>query len=215
MSATISSKFGHGGPRANSGGPRENSGGVRPGAGRPWKTPEAPVIIPTRSRWCVYQTHPQAERLAAEDLTRTGYHGYAPLIAVRRQDAVIRSLFHKIRVPRFPGYGFVELGPGDPWLPILEATGVARLLRGLDGRPACIPAGELERHMADDDRLCDLARETMTPFTAGDRVLILEGAFFGHEGSVIECDGLCTMVELMMFRRPMPYRADRASVEAV
>jgi hypothetical protein len=105
-------------------------------------TPTIPLIafVPTATRWHVYQTRPQAERLAAEDLTRSGYRGYAPLIAVRKQDAVIRSLFHKIRVARFPGYGFVELSPGDPWHPILEAAGVARTLRGPDGRPARIPA---------------------------------------------------------------------------
>lgn len=173
------------------------------------------AVLPSTSRWHVYQTHPQAERLAAEDLTRSGYHGYAPLIAIRRQDAVIRSLFHKIRVARFPGYGFVELSPGEPWQPILEASGVARLLRGLDGRPARIPIGEIERHMQDDDRLCDLARETMPPFKAGDRVIILDGALASHEGAVKECDGLSTMVEVMMFGRPMPVRLDRTSVETI
>lgn len=208
MSETIS-KFGHGGARAN-------SGGVRPGAGRPWKVPSASMIavLPTASRWCVYQTHPQAERLAAADLTRTGYHGYAPLIAVRRQDAVIRSLFHKVRVPRFPGYGFVELGPGDPWLPILEAAGVARILRGLDGRPARVPVGEIESHMLDDERLCDLKRETLPPFSVGARVNILDGALTSREGCVVECDGFATMVEVEMFGRTVPVWFDRASVEA-
>jgi transcription antitermination factor NusG len=165
-------------------------GGSRPGAGRPRKIHQAPaVVIPGAPRWCVYQTHPQAERLAAADLTRTGYHGYAPLIAVRRQDVVIRSLFHKVRVARFPGYGFVELAPGEPWLPILEAAGVARILRSPDGRPARVPVGEIERHLLDDERLCDLQRETMPPLPAGNRVTILHGALTSFEGFVIECDG--------------------------
>lgn len=222
MSQTIS-KFGHDGvssrllansPKRQHGGARANSGGVRPGAGRPYKMPEAVAVVNT-ARWHVYQTHPQAERLAAEDLTRIGYHGYAPMIAVRRQDPVIRSLFHKVRVARFPGYGFVELGPGDPWQPILEASGVSRILRAPGGRPARVPVGEIESHMLDDDRLCDLARETLPPFAAGDRVILLEGTFASHEGQVLECDGLVTTVEVVMFARPMPYRLDRASVEAV
>ena len=224
MSETISSsklswggpRLNSGGARANSGGARDNAGGTRAGAGRPFKTPDEPaIVIPMGSRWCVYQTHPQAERLAAEDLTRTGYHGYAPLIAIRRQDAVIRSLFHKIRVPRFPGYGFVELGAGESWLPVLDAAGVARILRGLDGRPARIPVGEIERHMLDDDRLCDLARETLPPFKAGKRVIILDGALTSHEATVLEDDGLSTAVEVEMFGRMMSVRLDRAVVEAV
>jgi hypothetical protein len=164
MSQTIS-KFQHGGPRAN-------AGGARPGAGRPYKI-QPPPVISVEPRWCVYQTHPQAERIAAEDLTRIGYRGYAPLIAVRRQDRVIRSLFHKLRVPRFPGYGFVQLAPGDPWQPILEADGVSRLLRDVYGRPARLPVGSIEAHMLDDERLCDLTRETMPTMRKGVRVTIL------------------------------------------
>jgi transcription antitermination factor NusG len=215
MGESISSKMPHGGARANSGGSRPNSGGARPGAGRPWKTHADPIVLPIGPRWCVYQTHPQAERRAAEDLTRSGYHGYAPLIAVRRQDAVLRSMFHKVRVARFPGYGFVELGQGEPWLPILEAAGVFGILRGIDGRPARLPVGEIERHMLDDERLCDLQRETMPPIPIGARVTILAGAFTSFEGSVVEDDGLVTMVELEMFGRLIPVRLDRASVEAV
>jgi transcription antitermination factor NusG len=199
-------------------------GGARPGAGRPAKIPDAMAtpsgptpsgIVPDTPRWYVYQTHPQAERLAAEDLTRTGYHGYAPLIAVRRQDAVIRGLFHKVRVARFPGYGFVELGPGEPWVPILEVAGVARILRGPDGRPARLPVGEIERHRLDDDRLCDLAREVMPALAAGARVTILAGALATHEGTVLDCDGLVTTIAVAMFGRVMPVRLDRGSVEAM
>ena len=40
------------------------------------------------------------------------YRGDASLIAVPKRDAVIRGLFHKGRIPRFPGYGFRGVGPG-------------------------------------------------------------------------------------------------------
>lgn len=211
MSETIS-KFGHGGARAN-------SGGARPGAGRPssegraWKAPE---IVVAPSCWCVYQSQPQAERRAAEEITRAGYHGYAPLIAVRKQDAVIRSLYHKVVVPRFPGYGFIQLGATDRWRePFQDMAGKPRILLDANGRPARLPVGVLELHMLDDDRLCDLARETMPCLDVGDRVTILDGALIGFDGGVLECDGLVTTVEVVMFGRPMPVRCDRASVEAV
>jgi transcription antitermination factor NusG len=194
---------------------RRFNGGARPGAGRPWKIPDEPVIA-SGLRWCVYQSQPQAERRAAEEITRAGYRGYMPLIAVRKQDAVIRSLYHKVLLTRFPGYGFLELSPTDRWRePFQDMAGKPRILLGADGRPARLPVGELERHMLDDDRLCDLTRGTMPPFKVGDRVFILEGAFSSHEGTVQDCDGLVTTVEVVIFNRPMPYRMDRAAVEAV
>jgi transcription antitermination factor NusG len=194
---------------------RRFNGGARPGAGRPWKIPDEPVIA-SGPRWCVYQSQPQAERRAAEEITRAGYRGYMPLIAVRKQDAVIRSMYHKVLLTRFPGYGFLELGPTDRWRePFQDMAGKPRILLGADGRPARLPVGELERHMLDDDRLCDLTRGTMPPFRVGDRVIILEGAFTSHEGTVLECDGLVTTVEVQMFARPTPYRLDRAAVEEV
>ena len=126
MSQTISSKCGHGGARANSGGPRPNSGGARPGAGRPRKL-VAPRRVPNEPRWLVYQTHPHAESIAAEDLTRLGYRCYAPLIAVQKRADNGRytrlqdgkgagaGLFRKVRIARFPGYGFCELAAGAGW----------------------------------------------------------------------------------------------------
>jgi transcription antitermination factor NusG len=209
LSQTIS-KFSHGGPRAN-------SGGLRPGAGRPWKIPDEPIaIIPHGLRWCVYQSQPQAERRAAEEITRAGYRGYMPLIAVRKQDPVIRSMYHKVLLTRFPGYGFLELGPTDRWRePFQDMAGRPRILLGADGRPARIPVGELERHMLDDDRLCDLTRGTMPPLKVGTRVIVLEGALTSFEGDVKECDGLSTLVDVFMFGRIMAVRLDRAAVEAV
>src|SRR5580765_7956476 len=100
-------------------------GGARPGAGRPRK----PVVssrvtqLDTTARpdwigprWSVYQTHPQAERLVGDELARAGYRAYTPQIATLRRDRVLLTMFHKVLAPRFPGYGFVELGPTDPWV---------------------------------------------------------------------------------------------------
>jgi transcription antitermination factor NusG len=207
----FSSKFRHGGLRENSGGARENSGGARPGAGRP-RNP-VPLVEPIGTRWYVYQTHPQAERLAASELTRAGYRSYAPMIAVRRQDPVIPSMFHKILVSRFTGYGFVELGPTEPWLPILEEPGIARMLLDSSGRhPSPVGVGIVELHQADDDRLCDLARETMPCLEVGTRVTVIDGAMTSFGGPVLECDGLVTMVEVNLFGRLIPTGFARSSV---
>ncbi len=192
-------KFGHGGRRAGAGRPRN-------------PVPKPMPAAPPEPRWHAYATHPQAEQLAARELSRTGYTGYAPLIAIRRQDPVIHSLFHKVLAPRFIGYGFVLLDPADPWRPVAETAGVRQVLLGSNGRPAPIAAGVIERHRADDERLCDLARETMPPLPRGALVRIEGGALAGYVGEVVDCDGLTTTVEVDIFGRLVPVRHDRASV---
>lgn len=214
----ISSKFGHGGPRENSGGARPNSGGRRRGAGRPRKEePEQRIIasLPPEMwsgpRWVVYQTFPQAERLAAHELTREGYRTYLPLIADRRRDPVIKSMWHRILVPRFVGYSFVELGPTDPWLPVKNTSGVSSVLL-IGGKPAPVPSGEVEKHMADDGELCNLAREELPELEAGTSVKIEAGAYTGNSGIVISCNGLVTVIEVEAFGRPVPAKIARSMV---
>src|SRR5215469_2871571 len=64
---------------------------------------------PRGSYWAVVQTHPQAERWAETNLRRQGYPTLLPLMRVRRRDRVLRSLFHTVEVPLFPGYCFVTV----------------------------------------------------------------------------------------------------------
>lgn len=198
------SKFGHGGPRANAGGLRE------PPGGRPRK-PDA-MVAWDGPRWCAYATHPQAERLAASELTRAGYRSYAPLIAMVRRDPVVHSIAHKVLAPRFQGYGFVELGPTDPWQPVRVTAGIRAMLLGPTGRIVPIPVGVIERHQADDAALCNLARETMPRLLPGLVVAIDDGAFAGHSGIVVACDGLVTAVSLELFGRMVDVRLARGSV---
>ena len=70
----------------------------------------------------------------------------------------------------------------------LDVAGVSRLLRDGAGRPATIPSVEIEAHMLDDERLCDLAGETMPSIPIATRVTILARS--------VECDGLVTTVEV-------------------
>jgi transcription antitermination factor NusG len=188
-------------------------GGARPGAGRPHKTIVAAALSEPLTAWCVYQTWPQAERLAASEITHLGYRAYAPQIAVRRQDPVVRSMSHTSLTARFPGYGFVQLSSGEPWLPILDAKGVSRLLRDPCGKLARLPAGEIERHMLDDERLCNLKRQTLPSLAPATRVNILAGALESAIATVVECDGIATTVEVQIFGRLMAVRLDRAAVE--
>jgi transcription antitermination factor NusG len=97
---------------------------------------------------------------------------------------------------------------------VREAAGVANLLLGSDGRPAPIPAAQIERCMADDASLADLAPETKPRFAAGDRVKVVEGAFADHAGVVLQCNGAVTLVEIMMFGRPIGLHVARTWLTA-
>ena len=125
-------------------------GGARPGAGRPRERPPNPWVKTNGwigPRWCVYQTYHKAERLAARELGRAGYRAYTPEIAMLRRGRTSPTMFHKVMVARMPGYGFVELGPTDPWVPIKNTAGVRCLLLTPSGKPALCAGGEVERQM--------------------------------------------------------------------
>jgi transcription antitermination factor NusG len=78
--------------------------------------------------WATAQTHPQAERWAAQCLTRRGYHVYLPLLIVQRRDRTIPTLLHRIERPLFSSYLFIQLGNTDPWTPARYTDGIRQLL---------------------------------------------------------------------------------------
>jgi transcription antitermination factor NusG len=100
--------------------------------------------------WIVAQTHPQAERTAAVEITRRGYATYLPLLAVQRRDRATHRTLIIAHVPLFPGYLFVALAPASPWSPIRYTPGVRTLLMAC-GRPEQVRHGLVEALQAGDD----------------------------------------------------------------
>jgi transcriptional antiterminator RfaH len=80
--------------------------------------------------WAVCHTHPQAERWALLNLTRQGYEAYLPLMTVTRRDRVVRSMTHRVEVPLFSRYLFVNLQSDQRWVPVQYTLGVHQLLMG-------------------------------------------------------------------------------------
>lgn len=103
---------------------------------------------PCGSRWCVVQTHPQAERWAAANLADQGYRAYLPLESIRRPDRVLPTMLLEHIRPLFPRYIFVNLSVRDPWGPVTHTRGVAHLLMTGQGLPARVPLGEIEELIA-------------------------------------------------------------------
>ena len=192
-------------------------GGSRPGAGRKPQLPRQTQPLKSQSgweghRWCVYMTHPQAEVTASREVTRLGYQQYMPLTVIQRQDPVLRSLFHKVRVPMFAGYGFVLLAYNDPWVPILYTTGVRDMLLTPDNRPSPVPVGFVEALIAGEADRCDLTAATLPKFRHGEIVQMCEGFLSGQNGVVVDCDGIKTTVNVELFGRVVAVRLDRAGL---
>lgn len=207
----ITSKWG--GPRANSGGPRVNSGGARPGAGRKPK-PHAPIIYTTAVPvWCVIAFWGNAEVSATTELSRIGYDTYLPMVAIRRQDPVVKSMWHTVRVPYLPGYGFIRITQSQSREPIQAVRGIRDVLRRPDGKAAWVRDGIVDRMRDGDEDRLELPKEHGPRLVAKAVVRISVGAFAGHTGTVVECDGIKTMVEVLIFGRPTPVWLDRVSVE--
>lgn len=99
--------------------------------GKPYSAPTPSSRI-HEAGWIVVHSYPQAERWARDNLTRRGYNCYLPLMAVRRRDKVLKSLWHTVDVPLFPRYLFVKY-PGN-WTPVRYCPGVYRIVSAA-GKP--------------------------------------------------------------------------------
>jgi len=149
-----------------------------------WRQPRSAPEPSGSVTWHVCQTHPQAEHWAAENLRRQGYTHYLPLIRVRRRDPVLRTLTRQVDVPLFQGYIFVALGPRDPWTPVTNTRGVARLLMD-QGRPATVATPIVEALQAGEDARRSI-QQPGAAWQPGAPCKLAAGAFDGHDAVVIE-----------------------------
>jgi transcriptional antiterminator RfaH len=119
------------------------------------------------------------------------------MLAVRRRDRVIWSLWHSVEIPLFSGYLFVRLSYRENWAPIQSTQGVARLIVA-SGRPAVLPAGLVEALQAGDD-----ARRSIAPLDAswppGTACTLAAGPMRGHDAVVIGTRDGRVLVGVMCF----------------
>ena len=210
-------RSGWGGPRANAGGARPNCGGPQPGSGRPRKSPPEIIIAvvdPTVPRWSVVAFHGQAEVSATSELARQGYDVYLPLVAIRRRDPVMTTVWRVVRVPLLPGYGFIRLARTDPRVPITETRGVREVLLRVDGHPATVRDADIDKLRAADAERLELPPDRGPVLPIGAAVVITEGAFCDHPGTVLTCDGVRTQVRLLLFGREVPLWVARTTLTA-
>jgi transcription antitermination factor NusG len=152
-------------------------------------------VQPCGRYWAVAQTHPQAERWAAQSLAQRGYSTFLPLVRVTRRDRVLHSLTRLVEVPLFAGYLFVTID--GPWSPIRYAPGVAALLmvgcrpgRLADGAVAALQGAQAMR----------AAAGAATPqWAPGAPCTLRDGAFAGHPAVVLAVSGRRAQVSVLLF----------------
>lgn len=133
--------------------------------------------------WLVVNSHANQEHVAIENLVRQNYETYCPMILKRRSHA--RRVEEVVR-PLFPGYLFVNIGPGrERWRPILSTIGVRAVVHF--GETLGKISGEFihSLRLREKDGLI-LVPET--PYHIGQQVRLGSGAFDGVVATVLAVD---------------------------
>lgn len=233
-----SSKFRHGGPRANSGGPRVNSGGSRvnsggarvnaggsrPGAGRkPSDGQRAIQSKPLGLRWYVVEMPSGAEKRVMDKIAggeervgfepRPKFETFVPMtkaVKTRRGKRVIEDL------PMIEGYGFVRFDAvRDNWTPILRCKSVVTLFKTRGGRPIPLSDQDVLRLRKSSDRKLGLNPLAMPVREKGTMLRVADGPFTSFHAICLECDGINTRALVSIFGRDTPVLLPWESFEAI
>jgi transcription antitermination factor NusG len=160
-------------------------------------------------QWYAAYTRANHERRVAHELAERGVESFLPQYeSVRKwKDRDVM-----LSIPLFPGYVFVHVALQDK-LGVLQIPGVASLV-GFAGKPAAIPAEELERIRLS---LQHNLRATPHPYlTVGRRVRVRSGAFEGLEGIVVRRNNRNRLViSLDLIQRSIAVELGEASLEVL
>lgn len=131
------------------------------------------------SAWYVVQTQVNAEAKAARNLLRQGFEIYLPRYLKRRSHA---RKVDKVATPLFPRYLFVRIDMATQrWRSIQSTFGVSHLVtNGPD--PAPIAQNVLGSLRAREDENGFIKMDRRPPFSLGEKVRVLAGAFTDNLG---------------------------------
>jgi transcriptional antiterminator RfaH len=170
------------------------------------------LSLPPNTSWYLVHTKARQEETALTNLERQKYRCYMPMLhfeKIRRGKSVI------VEEPMFPSYVFVQLdnsGNGQSWTPIRSTLGVRELVRFGGQSPRVDP----------DLIVALLEREYMQQanpqalFAAGDKVVVMEGAFAGMEAIYQTADAeRRSMILLNMLNKPVQMRIEPSLLRKV
>jgi transcriptional antiterminator RfaH len=129
----------------------------------------------TQSRWYVVQTKPNAENKAVAHLARQGFTTYLPRYLKRRSHA---RRVDVVAAPLFPRYLFVEIDLAvQRWRSIYSTVGVSRLVSNGEN-PAPVPDHVVDLIKSRQNVSGFIQLDNRPNFRVGDKIRILEGAFY-------------------------------------
>ena len=128
-----------------------------------------------QSRWYVVQTQANAENKAVAHLGRQGFTTYLPRYLKRRRHA---RRVDTVAAPLFPRYLFVKIDTGiQRWRSIYSTIGVSRLVCNGDC-PVPVSDAVINALQGRENTSGYVQFDDRPKFGAGDKVRILEGAFY-------------------------------------
>jgi transcriptional antiterminator RfaH len=128
-----------------------------------------------QSRWYVVQTQANAENKAVAHLGRQGFTTYLPRYLKRRRHA---RRVDTVAAPLFPRYLFVKMDTGiQRWRSIYSTIGVSRLVCNGDC-PVPVSDAVINALQGRENTSGYVEFDDRPKFGAGDKVRILEGAFY-------------------------------------
>ena len=126
-------------------------------------------------RWYVVQTQANAENKAVAHLARQGFATYLPRYLKRRRHA---RRVDVVAAPLFPRYLFVEINMAvQRWRSIYSTVGVTRLVCNGD-YPAPVPEQVVDVLKSRENTSGFIQLDHRPKFKTGDKIRILEGAFY-------------------------------------
>jgi transcriptional antiterminator RfaH len=132
-------------------------------------------MIPGRPQWYVVQTQGNAENKAVVHLGRQGFATYLPRYLKRRRHA---RRIDTVAAPLFPRYLFVEIDMSvQRWRSIYSTVGVSRLVSNGDC-PTPVPDEVISSLKGSENTSGFIQLDHRPKFKVGDKVRILEGAFY-------------------------------------
>jgi transcriptional antiterminator RfaH len=130
---------------------------------------------PGQPRWYVAQTQANAENKAVAHLARQGFATYLPRYLKRRRHA---RRVDVVAAPLFPRYLFVEINMAvQRWRSIYSTVGITRLV--CNGEyPAPVPEQVVDLLRGRENTSGFIQLDHRPKFKTGDKIRILEGAFY-------------------------------------
>ena len=174
--------------------------------------PASDLSLPTNSSWYLVHTKARQEETALTNLERQKYRCYMPMLhfeKIRRGKSVI------VEEPMFPSYVFVQLdnsGNGQSWTPIRSTLGVRELVRFGGQSPRVDP--DLIVALLEREHMQQANPQAL--FAAGDKVVVMEGAFAGMEAIYQTADAeRRSMILLNMLNKPVQMRIEPSLLRKV